>query len=45
MTYSSHINAHDALAYSKLGIGFSMTQALCTTGGVGLKNKRRRTHD
>jgi hypothetical protein len=45
MTYSRRINAHDALAYSKSETSFGMTVVLCITGGVGLKNKRRRTHD
>jgi long-subunit acyl-CoA synthetase (AMP-forming) len=45
MTYLSHTNAPDALVYSKLETSFGMTVVLCITGGVGLKNKRRRTHD
>ena len=45
MTYLSHTNVPDALVYLKLETDFGMTVVLCITGGVGLKNKRRRTHD
>jgi len=45
MTYSSHINAQDALGYSKWATGFGMTQELCITGYVGSTKPRRRTHD
>lgn len=45
MTYLNHINAQDALGYSRLGIDFGMIQALFTTGFVGLINLRRRIHE
>ena len=45
MTYSSHINAQDALGYSRLGIDFGMIQELCITGYVGSTKPRRRTMD
>jgi hypothetical protein len=45
MTYSSRINAHDALAYLKWETGFGMTQELFITGCVGLINLRKNKHD
>jgi len=35
MTYLNHINAQDALVYSKWVTGFGMIQALFTTGYAG----------
>ena len=45
MTYSSHINAQDALVYSKSEISSGMIQELFITWCVGLTKQRRRTHD
>ena len=45
MTYSSHINAQDALGYSRLGINFGMTQELFITGCVGLTKQRHKTNE
>ena len=45
MTYLNHTNVPDALVYSKSETSFGMMVVLCITGGVGLKNKRRKTHD
>jgi hypothetical protein len=45
MTYLSRTNAPDVLGCSTLETDFGMTVVLCITGGVGLKNKRIRTHE
>ena len=45
MTYSSHINAQDALVYSKSEISSGMIQELFITWCVGLTKQRRRTHE
>jgi hypothetical protein len=45
MTYLSHTNVPGVLTYSKLETSFGMTVVLCITGGVGLKNKRIKTHE